>query len=154
MNHNCNQNRKRLLSVATFTCTDQPPIERTWSITNHKQSSIVESHALNYEDANREHKDLIEIKHKLNNIIPGLIPSLSNIHKIDNDNDEDSASSWTWVAVQDDEYTHKHVVKQVSLHHKTNICHSDRKSFAYDTFFSSSFSIILCNQMLYRRNFF
>ena len=93
MNHNSNHNRKRHLSIATFTCIDQPTIKRARSITNHKQSSIVESHALNHEDAKIEHKDLIEFKHKLNNTIPGLIPSLSNIDKIDNDNDEDSASS-------------------------------------------------------------
>ena len=93
MNHNCNQNRKRHLSIANFTCIDKPPIKRTRSITNHKQSSIVESHALNHEDAKIEHKDLIEFKHKLNDTIPGLIPSLSNIDKVDNNNDEVSASS-------------------------------------------------------------
>lgn len=54
---------------------------------NYKQSSIVESHALNHEDAKIEHKDLIEFKQKLNNTIPGLIPSVTNIDKIDKDND-------------------------------------------------------------------
>lgn len=72
MEYKPNHNRKRHLSFSTFTCIHQPPIKR-------RRLTTIDS------NDNQSHNDLIKFTHKLNNKIPGLISSLSNIEKGEDD---------------------------------------------------------------------